>query len=401
MPAWARSVRFRLALLYSVLLVTVGALVVGAVYWGLARSVSGEPVTRDLLITSVSQGRGGLTLQQRTVRAEYVSVEQLVNERTLDEMRRFSLFAIGGLFPMSLLIGWFVAGRALRPIGEIGAVAREIQATDLSRRIGLNGPPDEILRLADTFDDMLDRIEEGVDEQRRFVEDTSHELRNPLAVMATTLDVALADPDAGAGDLRRAAEVVRRTVDRTARRVDELVAYARREVPAERRVPVDLGRLVAEAADEFAAPAAARSLRLATAARPARVLGDRDSLKIALGNLVDNAVRLAPVGSTITVGSGQDEDWAWLAVADEGPGIPADEHELVFRRSWRGTGEPGTGGLGLAIVRQVAGAHDGLVTLRSAAGLGSTFAIWLPARAGADPEAVTADGLHPQRDPLR
>ncbi len=392
LPAWARSLRFRMALVYSVAVFLVGALVTGAVYWALARSVAGEPVTRERVVLSVTPTREGLSVQQRTLLTQYISLEQLVNERTLDQLQRFSLFALGGLFPVSLLIGWLVAGRALRPIDRITGVAREIQATDLSRRIMLGGPDDELRHLADTFDDMLDRIEEGAEEQRRFIEDTSHELKNPLAVMATNLDVALGDPGADAVSLRKAAEVVRRTVDRTAERVDELVMYARRDVPAEERSPVDLRRLVGEVLDEYAGAAAARRLTLEQLGAEVTVDAARDSLKVAVGNLVDNAVRLAPVGSTITCGCGRVGRWAWLAVRDEGPGIPAEYHELVFRRSWRGSGEPGTAGLGLAIVRQVARAHGGAAALWSTEGVGSTFAVWLPS--GPEP------GRPPEANPL-
>ncbi len=382
MPAWARSIRFRMALVYSLAVFVVGAIVTGAVYWGLSRSLQDEPVAREIVVTRLTPTRRGLTVEQRTLLAEYVSVEQLVNERTLDNLQRFSLWALGGLFPASLLIGWVVAGRALRPIERIAGVAREIETTDLSRRIELEGPEDELRRLADTFDAMLDRLEEGAEEQRRFIEDTSHELKNPLAVMATSLDVALGDPDADPESLRRAAQVVRRTVDRTAERVDELVMYARREVPAEERGPVELRALVGEVMDEYAGAAAARNLKLEQVGAPVTVTAGRDSVKKAFGNLVDNAVRLAPVGSTITCGCGRESERAWLSVEDEGPGIPPEHHELVFRRSWRGSGEPGTSGLGLAIARQVAQAHGGSVEVASAEGEGSKFVIWLPVQAG-------------------
>ncbi len=399
MPGWTRSVRFRLALVYSVAVFVAGGLITGLVYWGVRRSVEGEPVTRELVITSLTPTQRGLSVQQRTLMTEFVSLEQLVNQRTLDRLQALSLWSLAGLFPLSLLIGWVVSGRALRPIDRIGAVAREIQATDLSRRIELDGPADELRALADTFDDMLDRIEAGVEEQRRFIEDTSHELRNPLAVMATNLDVALADPEADAGSLRRAAEVVRRTVDRTSQRVDELVMYARRDVPAEERAPVELRALVGEVLDEYAGAAAARSLSLEQMGAATTVAAGRDSLKAALGNLVDNAVRLSPVGSAVVAGCGTVGEWAWLGVRDEGPGIAPEYHEAVFRRSWRGSGEPGTAGLGLAIVRQVAEAHGGTVTLTSAEGAGSSFVIWVPTVEAAPVDEV-ASGVRPVADPL-
>jgi signal transduction histidine kinase len=147
---------------------------------------------------------------------------------------------------------------------------------------------------------------------------------------------------------------------------------------------VELAAVIAETADEFRAPAAARGLRIETAVTPAvQAMADRTALKQALANLVGNAVRLAPEGSAVTLASGLSGEWAYLSVADEGPGISASDHALVFERFWRAEG---TGvndgqrrsGLGLPIVRQIAERHGGSVALASGEGTGSTFVLWLP-----------------------
>lgn len=400
--AWLRlrSVRVRLAVLYSVILLAASVLLVAAINLAISRSLAGEPVAQTFQITAVSRAPGIVVVEERTVRGELLDLEEVVNERTLASLRRFSLLGLAGLFPLSLVIGWLVSGRVLRPIGRIGSVARDIQTTDLSRRIELEGPEDELKNLADTFDAMLDRIENSVADRQAFVEDASHELRNPLAVMATSLDVVLADPDSDRAEYRRTAEVVRRTIDRTVHTVDDLVRYARRQVPAAQREPVDLARLVIDTGAEYAGAASARNLALVNVSSGgARVEVDRASLRRALGNLLDNAVRLAPAGSCIRIGAGATHDWAWVGVADEGPGIPADRHGTVFDRSWSTRRAPQRG-LGLAIVRQVAESHGGLVTLRSREGMGSSFVVWLPAAPGAERSSVTADGLHPLNDPL-
>jgi signal transduction histidine kinase len=265
-------------------------------------------------------------------------------------------------------------------------VARDIQATDLSRRIELPGPDDELKQLADTFDAMLARLDAAFAAQRQFVADASHELRNPLAIIRTNVDVALADPHADPDELRHTITVVKRASDRMARLVDDLLALARRQEPILEHEPVDLGAAVAEASDDFVVPAAARQIVLDRAIAPDVVVtGDRDALKRAVANLLENAVRLAPARSRIRLATGSEGDRAWIAVADEGPGIAPEDQDRVFDRFWRAdkarSRADGGTGLGLAIVRQIAESHGGQVRLQSKPGVGSSFVIWLPVAA--------------------
>jgi len=368
-----------------VLVFALAALVTAGVYVGLAVSLGDEPVSRTRDVTLiVPTPQGSVQIPGAQVRAEFQGVEQEVNDRILDELRNWSLLALAVSALAGVGVGWFAAGRVLRPIGRITGVARDIQATDLSRRIALEGPDDEVKELADTFDGMLGRLDEAFEGQRHFFQEASHELRNPLAVIRTNLDVALDDEDAEAADLRRAAEIAARTAERMGHTVDDLLRYARNEQAAMRPEDVELADVVTDVAEEFRSPASTRSLTIAVAVEgPAPVRGDRAALRQALANLVDNAVRLAPEGSTITVGAGTDGPWAWAAVTDEGPGIPVDEQPLVFRRFWRGTtgGQRGSG-LGLAIVDQILLAHGGAARVSSAAGEGSVFSLWIPRRAG-------------------
>ena len=329
-------------------------------------------------------------------------MEQAVREQTLQTVRNLSLAALLVLVPVGLAIGWAVAGRVVRPVGTIAGVAREIEATDLSRRIRLGGPPDEMRDLADTFDAMLDRLDRGVRTQRRFVEDASHELRNPLAVIRTTLDVALSDPEDVEG-LRRAAEVARRTADRMSTTVDELMALARTSVQPEQRTSVDLAEVVAEVAQEYDAEASTRGVRLSWLAPSGLVVdGDRSALKRAQANLVSNALRVAPSGSVVHCRAGRAGGWLWLGVRDVGRGIAPDDQALVFRRAWRDgapTAEGDAQGLGLALVRQIAEAHGGTVSVASLPGHGASFVVWLPDRA-ADAKAVPVAELRAMADPL-
>ncbi|MGE4566076.1 MAG: HAMP domain-containing sensor histidine kinase, partial [Acidimicrobiales bacterium] len=287
------------------------------------------------------------------------------------------------LFLASMVIGWYVSGMVLRPIGRITAVARHIQATDLSQRIELGGPTDELRDLADTFDNMLDRLDEAFEGQRRFIQEASHELRNPLAVMRTNLDVVMGDPEATTGDFRIAGEVAGRSAIRMSALVDDLLLYAHHKRPDAQREPLDLSILVAETVEDFAAAATrAQAVLNAKVAPDLLVVGDGVALRRALANLLNNALRVVDPQGLVAVTAGHDDQQIWISVADDGPGLSAQDLPRVFQRFWKGdrasSREDGRSGLGLAIVRQIAEGHGGQVTVRSGLGEGATFTLWFP-----------------------
>jgi signal transduction histidine kinase len=376
LPEWTRSIRFRYTLLYSAVLFGLAAVVLAAIYLVLLMALRAAPVSagRELFCSRYGECITFITFRE---------AERLVNAQILNKLRFYSIGALGVLFVASLGVGWMIAGRVLRPIGRITSVARDIQATDLSRRIELPGPEDELKQLADTFDAMLARLDAAFAAQRQFVADASHELRNPLAIIRTNVDVALADPDASPDDLRQTITVVKRAGDRMTLLVDDLLALARRQQPTPEHEPVDLGAVVAEASEDFVVPAEARGVVLDRAiAEGVVVTGDREALKRVVANLLHNAVRLAPAGSRIRLATGSERERAWIAVADEGPGISPEDQAHVFDRFWRADkararADGGTG-LGLAIVRQIVESHGGEVRLHSKVGVGSSFVVWLP-----------------------
>jgi signal transduction histidine kinase len=382
---FARSIRFRLTVLYSTLLFALAGATLLITYLAVAATTPPEPI--DRLDASVYRGH---RLVATIPVAAISQIESAVNYTTLQYLRTYSLIALGGLFLASLGIGWVLSGRALRPVGEITRTAREIQATDLSRRIRLEGPRDELRDLADTIDSMLDRLDHAFGAQRQLIDDASHELRSPLAIIRTNLDASLNDPAATAEEREQAVVVIDRATTRMSRLVEDLLATARRESDALADVDVDLAALAHEAGEEFRP----RAFRYEVAGGGLTVLGDPDALRRAVGNLLSNAVRLTPQDSTITVAVGRAGSWLWLAVADEGPGVAPDDLPKVFDRFWRGR-QPAGGsrprerrtGLGLAIVRQIVESHGGHVAAFSDLGSGSTFVLWLPAadRTGDDP----------------
>ena len=258
-----------------------------------------------------------------------------MNQRTLRNLRNFSLGALAALFVASLAVGWVIAGRVLAPIAHITQVAREIQAAELSRRIELDGPDDELKRLADTFDSMLARLDVAFASQRRFVADASHELGLPAR---DHQDEPRAGADGQGGDGRESrqgggGDRARDRQDGAPHRRPARAGAPRRARP---RGHCRSGGLVGRARDEFAAAAAARNVALELADGPGWVVsGDRDVLKRAVVNLLDNAVRVAPPGSSVRLDHGEEDGWAWLAVSDEGPGIAPEHLESIFDRFWR------------------------------------------------------------------
>jgi signal transduction histidine kinase len=252
------------------------------------------------------------------------------------------------------------------------------------------------------------RASETSDANGRHLQEVVHELRTPLAVAATNLDLAATTPGLEQ-DLATRLAAARRGVERMARTVDDLSVHGRL-VLGEDSVLVDLSAEVEALAAEHAGPARLRRLSL-TVDRPSRlpVSADVNAVRTAVGNLIANAVRLGPAGSVIELSCGSYQDWCWIAIRDEGPGLPPEDHERAFRRYWRGRydtdrdgggSDGGARGLGLTIARQVTEAQGGHLTLRSAVGTGSTFVVWLPRSPEARTERVVADdGVHHRIEP--
>lgn len=397
MPDWAGSIRFRLTVLYSLFLFGLAAFMIAGLYAVLSARLNDESqlLTRSREVIVVRERPGGVELKPTEVQARSQSVEQLANARALALLRGYSTTALGLLLAASLAVGWFVAGRVLAPIGRITAVARDIQATDLARRIDLRGPPDELKELADTFDAMLARLDESFAGQTRFIQEASHELRNPLAVIRTNLEIALTEPDPDPADLRATMEVVSRTADRMSSLVDDLLVYARLGAPERDLGLLDLHDVLVEAEEEFAAAARSGGLDITVRGEPGHaVYGDRIALRRAVANLLTNAIRHAPAGTTIDLAVEREGDLEHVTVADAGPGIPEEQRSRVFERFWRGdrsaARRTGRSGLGLAIVDQILREHGGTVDLDGNERGGSTFSLVLPAADAVDPHPRTA-----------
>jgi signal transduction histidine kinase len=279
--------------------------------------------------------------------------------------------ALAAMAVLSLWLGWFVAGRALRPLRTITTTAREISAQNLHRRLALRGPDDELKQLGNTFDDLLARLERAFEAQRRFVANASHELRTPLTLERTVLEVALADPNADAATLRRACEQVLAAGEQQERLIEALLTLSRSQRGLERREPVDLADLAAtcvRAAD------GEDGIRFDTSLRAARTNGDPRLLERLVSNLVTNAVRHNVPRGWVDVRTETRGGHAILSVANTGPVVPDDQIGRIFEPFQRldqdRTSDADGLGLGLSIVQAVAEAHDAAVAARPRPGGG-------------------------------
>jgi signal transduction histidine kinase len=276
--------------------------------------------------------------------------------------------------------GWLMAGRTLRPLTEITATARRVADRNLHERIGLSGPRDELRELADTFDDMLARLDASFDGQRRFVANASHELRTPLAVNRTLLEVAMGRPGAPP-ELVDLGETLLEVNDRHERLIDGLLTLARSEQAVADPVPIDLAEVATRVHEQFASDARTAALSFDLGGTPAPTAGDPVLLERLAQNLVENAIRHNVEAGWVTVTTSSSVDHAVLTVANTGPVVPAVEVARLFEPFRRLTDRVGSAhgtGLGLSIVRSVARAHGGDVAAQPRAGGGLVVDVTLP-----------------------
>ena len=272
-------------------------------------------------------------------------------------------WGIIALAPAAAALSWWMAGRAVRPIEQVRSVVERIGAADLGTRVGLTSGPAEIISLAASFDGLLDRLERSAETQRRLIEETSHELRTPLSVLSTNAEVLLAHPEPTVELYRQGLDRSRRAADRLRHTIDELLVDARGRARVLDRRPADLMALARDVAAELTSSGRAEVAVTGPAVLECAV--DQLTVRRAIANLVDNAVRHAPPESVVTIGVEASDSLVTVMVTDHGPGIPEPEQAHIFERFWRGPGDrPGTG-LGLPIARQIALAHGGDLTVTS------------------------------------
>ncbi|MFT3863734.1 MAG: ATP-binding protein [Solirubrobacterales bacterium] len=277
-----------------------------------------------------------------------------------------SAIALALMTVVSVGLGWLVAGRVLRPLRTMASRTRRISEDNLHERLDLEGPDDELKDLADTIDDLLGRLEAAFEAQRRFVANASHELRTPLTMMRTSLDVAVAKPEARVDAL----EVkLREGLDRADRLLESFLVLARAQHGGVAEgAPVDLAALAGAALRANDMAIGARGLSVSTDLEEARTAGSEVLLARLVENLVENAVRHNDLDGWLRIETGAREGRARILVESGGAVLEeAQVRELAqpFRRVGAERTDNGGVGLGLSIVAAIAAAHDGELTLRA------------------------------------
>jgi signal transduction histidine kinase len=390
------SARSRLTLLYTGLFAVCGVIIVAVSYALVARlRVSGDGQSalpgsaKQSVVEECQSQLPGIPDKRQLAKCVGAAQQQGAQHQrtlTLSHLLQYSLITLAVAIVLAAIIGWIFAGRILRPVHRLTAAARAASEQNLSQRIALQGPRDELRELADTFDTMLERLDRAFTSQRQFIANASHELRTPLTVMRTAIDVVLAKPEPTREELVSMATEVRQAVKHAEQLLEVLLVLARNERARVFTDPLDLA-IVAEDALEGRT---ANGITTITTLDEAPVSGDGVLLERLVTNLLDNAERYNIAGGTVEISTTAHKATSVLRVVNTGAVVPADMVDrlfLPFTRLDDRTRHDGFG-LGLTLVSSIATVHGGTVYATAVPTGGLDISVRLPRRE--DPVAPTS-----------
>jgi signal transduction histidine kinase len=363
-----RSVRARIALACAVLFLVTGVAFVFAIYALVDHSLSLGAPQRALPATlfhvcQKAQADNTLKRDQRLLaQCQYFLGASVQHEHDLHELLWWSL---GGLFVATIvagILGWAAGQRILHPLHKVTVAARRASQERLHERINLGGPDDELKELADTFDDMLTRLDLAFASQHRFVANASHELRTPLTSMRTLIDVAMAKPNRTTEQFEALVGRLRLALGQSEATIDGLLTLARSDRGVTGHELVDLEAASQDALDQLGVPARTANITIDADLSVAQTFGDRILLERLVANLLDNAVRYNCHGGSVEVITGESDDEAYVTVVNTGQLVPESQIDSLFEPFTRLGGRIDNGhgvGLGLSIVSSVVTAHNG------------------------------------------
>jgi signal transduction histidine kinase len=406
------SARSRLTLLYTSLFAAGGIVLVTVTYLLLANNLrktapaSTTPPDPQLVALCNGSSLPNNPTELRDLKAKCASLyanavkagAHAQGQTSLHNLLLYSLITLGAVTVLAAIAGWLVAGRILRPVHQLTAAARAASEQDLTHRLALRGRHDELRELADTFDEMLDRLDRAFASQRQFIANASHELRTPLTVMRTSVDVVLAKPAPTPDELVGMGIEVRMAVDRAELLIDALLTLARVERGRSVSDPLDLAAIAEDALDRRTA----NGLVIREMLEPGPMVGDGVLLERLVGNLLDNAEQYnVPSGGSIVISTAATDDTAVLRVVNTGPVIPPDQVDrlfLPFTRLDDRTRHDGFG-LGLALVSSITAAHGGTVSAARVPTGGLDVTVRLPRRASDGPSPPAPTGMPGSPEP--
>lgn len=325
--------------------------------------------------------------QPRPLPGDTQSWQQAFEEerlRNIQNLRNFSLIGASAVLVLGVTGGYYISGKMLKPVDRVSAVAGHISHVNLKERLHYNGPNDELKRLADTFDTMLERLENSFESQKQFIQDASHELRTPIATAQTNIEVMEMHGNASPADYRHLMGVIKLSLERMTAVNDGLLLLSESASPRIRLQKVEIAPFIGEALDETQGKAQTANVALEKKeiAPELCVEGDPLRLKQAVINLLDNAIKYNKPGGSVTVGAKRHDGNVVIEVKDSGIGISPEDLKRVFDRFYRveksRSRAAGGSGLGLAIVKKITEDHGGRVEAESVIGAGSTFHLILP-----------------------
>lgn len=374
------TARARLTLLQTALVLAAGAALTGLTYLLMRRNTFFTRLDRS------GTGPSGTPPPMPTA-VDLQGFADRVQTATLSALLPQAVLALIVVTALAAVLGWLVAGRVLRPIRVISSTARRLSAENLTERVPVTAPADELSALAGTVNGMLDRIQRGVferdrilDSQRLFTANAAHELRTPLTTARTAIDVTL-DGNPSRAELLAMAGDVRGAVEHMQRVLDGLLLLARSQAGLTARETVDLAAVADAALNAAGTRAAAAGVAVRRELRPAPVTGEPVLLERMIGNLVDNAVRYNRAGGHLVVDTGTAGGRAVLRISNTGRQIPPDEAETLLEPFVHGEGtrvRTDGLGLGLSIVRAVTLAHRGRIAVAARTGGGLDITVDFP-----------------------
>jgi len=299
-------------------------------------------------------------------------------------LRNYSIIGAAIIVVVGAIGGYFLSGRMLKPIDKVTSVARRSSYSNLKERLSYNGPNDEIKRLADTFDNMLNRLDDAVESQKQFVQDASHELRTPIATALTNIEVLEMNSDATIADYNELTRVLKLSLDRMNNISNSLQLLSENANPAGRLGKVNIKEVTSEVVNEAEIEARRQGIILNWKPSDVEVAvsGDTFQIKQVIFNLVDNAIKYNRPGGSVDITVQIENRLVIIKVADTGIGIATEDLPRVFDRFYRvdksRSRQRGGSGLGLAIVKKIVEEHGGMVSVESIPGQGSTFRVQLP-----------------------